>query len=83
MTMSKELSREEVEQSFTYRADLSDVNHLASEYFDWIATLIQQAKKELKGLDGHFGQVLNILHIAEHMADDKANEFLQQAKKFN
>lgn len=65
------LNPEQIEQTFTYKADLSDVYHLASGYFDWISTLISQAKSS----GNH-----TFLDIAEYLADSQSVEFLENAK---
>lgn len=71
---------QDVENTFTYLADLSDVNHLASEYFNWLSTLIHQAKKEL---DNHPAQAQNLLNIAEFLADNYANDFHSDASRLD
>lgn len=62
-----------VKDTFEYKADLSDAYHLAGSYFDWIATLIAQAKK---------GGNQTLLDIAEYLAQSQSDEFLAQAKQF-
>lgn len=76
--MNASITPEQIQQSFTYNADLSDVNHVASEYFNWLSTLIHQAKKEM---DNNPYLAKNLLNIAEFLADNCMNEFHQNATK--
>lgn len=66
-----------IEKSYT--TNLADVNLLAGEYFNWLNTLIGQAKKEL-AQDSHHAETL--LNIAEFLAENCMNEFQQQAQEF-
>lgn len=62
----------------SYNVDLSDVNHLASECFNWVSTLIHQATKEM---DNRPSQAKTLLNIAEYLADYYSEEFYQEATK--
>lgn len=77
--MNANITPEQIKQSFTCNADLSDVNHLASEYFNWLSTLIHQATKEMDNNNPYLAK--NLLNIAEFLADNCMNEFHQNATK--
>lgn len=68
---------QDVENTFTYLADLSDVNHLASESFEWLSTLIHQAQKSLKA--DHQDTANTLLDIAYYISEDKRNVFHNDA----
>lgn len=55
------------------KMDLYDAHTLASNYLDWIATLISQAKSS--GND-------TLLDIAYYLADSQSVEFAESAKQF-
>lgn len=73
------IQHQDVKNTYTYTADLSDVNHLASEYFNWLSTLIHQAKKEL--IQDNKAQAETLLHIADYLAENCANDFHEEAVK--
>lgn len=73
--------RQDVENTFTYLADLSDVHQLASSTCEWLSTLIRQAQKELQANNPNTANTL--LDIAHYFAEDKANDFHDDANRLD